>query len=815
MLATVSTFRQAIEQAGLVPPSLIPMGKFIRFPGIGKSDGNTSGWASLSEDGLGGAYGDWASGLSDTWHAQHNYAMTAMERAAHMRRVAEIRRIRQEEEAKQHAEAAQRAQVIWDAATPVTASHSYLTKKQVQPHGLRVDTDHRLIVPVMIGGRMASVQTIDDAGEKRFLHGGKKASGSFTLGNLSEAHTILICEGYATGASLYEASSFSVVVAFDAGNLRPIAEGLRHQSPTATILLCGDNDIRDNETPNTGLDAATAAASAINGILVMPELNGKKCDWNDVHTQRGLNAVREAITTAIQREDATVMERSHAAQFTVAKALNGAAPLDEAELDRLALMPPIEYGQVRKPVADQLGIAVGYLDAAVNGRKKELTPAANVGNGRPLEMQTIVPAEDPVDGALILQTMLDIFAKFLVLPAHAALTIALWIMRAHCDDAFSISPRLAILSPVKRCGKTTLLEIIAKLLPRPLPTSNVTASVIFRVIEKHHPSLLIDEADSFMKENEELRGIVNSGHRRDSATVLRNVGDDHEPRSFSTWSPMVIAAIGTLPDTIEDRSIVVPMRRKQPGEHVQGIRWNSRHGETVKAQFQIVARTLARWSVDHTGRLKDIDPAIPDGLHDRAADNWSPLLAIAHAIGGAWVEHANAAAVALSTSETKTEPRGVELLRDLSELLKADARERVPSQGLCDALALLEERPWGDWRRGKPISPAQLARLLKEFDIQSQSIRTEAGICRGYHRAAFDDAFLRYLAPIPPAQTATDCYTATTPSQSGDNPLFEVLHTPPCSTLENPLNPAPRAECSSVAPWNPQTDLLEEVIHVD
>jgi putative DNA primase/helicase len=505
-----------------------------------------------------------------------------------------------------------------------------------------------------------------------------------------------------------------------------------------------------------------------------------------------------------------VMDRT-ATQFTAAKALSEATPLDEAELDRLALMPPIEYGQVRKPVADQLGIAVGYLDAAVTARKKELTPAANVGNGKPLEMPTIVPAEHPVDGAMLMQTLLEIMGKYVVLPDHAAVAIALWIMRAHCDDAFSISPRLAILSPVKRCGKTTVLELIAKLLPRPLPTSNVTASVIFRVIEKYHPSLLIDEADSFLKENEELRGIVNSGHRRDSASVLRNVGDDHEPRSFSTWSPMVIAAIGTLPDTIEDRSIVVSMRRKQPGETVQRLRWNSRHGETVKAHLQTVARALARWSFDHVHRLKDIDPAIPNGLHDRAADNWSPLLTIANAIGGPWIEQANAAAVALSTGETKTEPCGIEVLRDLEELFKTDARERFPSQGLCDALALLEERPWGDFRRGKPISSAQLARLLREFGIQSQSIRTEAGVQRGYYRDAFDDAFARYLATAPPS----DCYTATTRFQSGENHLFEVLHTPPCSTLENPINPAPRAACSTVALQKPQTDLLGEVIHVD
>ena len=296
MLATVSTFRQAIEQAGLAPPSSILPGKIVRFPGAGKSNGNTSGWAWLSEDGQGGAYGDWASGLSETWQAQQGHAMTATERAAHMRRVAQLRRVRQEEEAKQHAEAAQRAQVIWDAATPVTASHSYLTKKQIQPHGLRVDTDHRLIVPVMIGGRMASLQTIDANGGKLFLLGGKVSGGSFIIGAFSKANPLLLCEGFATGASLYEATGLPVVVAFSAGNLTPVAEQLRQQFPTAAIILCGDNDLS-----GTGQREARKAADAVRGVVVLPEEPGQ--DFNDVRTQQGSDAVRLAVEAAIQGED--------------------------------------------------------------------------------------------------------------------------------------------------------------------------------------------------------------------------------------------------------------------------------------------------------------------------------------------------------------------------------------------------------------------------------------------------------------------------------------------------------------------------------
>ncbi len=497
-------------------------------------------------------------------------------------------------------------------------------------------------------------------------------------------------------------------------------------------------------------------------------------------------------------------------EFTVAHALSGAPSLDETERDKLALLSPIEYGQVRKAVAKQLGTPVNCLDTVIAERRKELMPTATVGNGRPLDMPAIVPAEALVNGAALLEMMLGFLSKHMVLPDHARLAIVLWIVRAHCDEAFGISPRLALLSPAKRCGKTSLLEIIAKLVPRPLPTANVTASVIFRAVEKYQPTLLIDEADSFLTENEELRGIINSGHRRDSAQVLRTVGDDHEPRQFSTWCPMVIAAIGKLPDTIEDRSIVVPMRRKAPGENVQSIRWSSRQGEAVKQHLHEIARAVARWSHDHIARLRTIDPTIPAGLHDRAADNWSPLLTIAEEIGSPWAEQARQAAVALSTGDTAMESRGIELLRDIATIFADTPLQKFPSQMLCDALEKLEERPWAHWRHGQPISPAQLAKLLKDFKIESRSVRAEDKVLRGYHPEDFHDAFSRYLAP----NLLSGCNTATTSSQSGENHLLNVIHPSPCSTLENALNPALEAVCSTVALQNNENE-LEEVLTDD
>ena len=295
----MDTFRQAAAKAGLALPERVELGRIVRFPGVGKSNGNTSGWAWLSDDGQGGAYGDWASGLSATWHAGHDHAMTTTERAAHKRRVAELRHIREKEERLQHADAAQRAQQLWDGAKPALADHPYLQKKQVGVHGLRVDGKNRLLIPLYdASGALCSIEFIDDASGKLFLLGGRVAGCFHLIGTLTDV--LALTEGFATGASIHEATGYPVAVAFSAGNLLPVAQALRAKHPTVKIIIAGDNDIRDDETPNTGRDAATAAAKAVDGLVAIPEIDGKKCDFNDLHQQMGAEAVARAIAEATQ-----------------------------------------------------------------------------------------------------------------------------------------------------------------------------------------------------------------------------------------------------------------------------------------------------------------------------------------------------------------------------------------------------------------------------------------------------------------------------------------------------------------------------------
>jgi putative DNA primase/helicase len=159
--------------------------------------------------------------------------------------------------------------------------------------------------------------------------------------------------------------------------------------------------------------------------------------------------------------------------------------------------------------------------------------------------------------------------------------------------------------------------------PRALPSSNVTPPVIFRVVEKYGPTLIVDEADTFLADNNELRGILNSGHNRRNAFVLRCEGDSFEPKVFSTWAPKAIAKIGRMPPTLHSRSIRVELQRKTPGESVEPLR-----ADRI-AHLEPLLRRAARWAYDNEDTIKRREPEIPEGLYSRLADNWRPLLAVA------------------------------------------------------------------------------------------------------------------------------------------------------------------------------------------
>jgi len=438
--------------------------------------------------------------------------------------------------------------------------------------------------------------------------------------------------------------------------------------------------------------------------------------------------------TVISLEQA---ERQHAA---------AERPSPAAEIARLAALPALEYDRERDAAAKLLGCRASTLDNEV--KRARTVDAPTGGQGRKLELADPDPWHEPVDGNRLLAELHATIRRYVALPEAAAVATTLWIVHTHAFTASSITPRLAITSPEKRCGKSTLLRLVGALVARSLSTASITAPALFRSVELARPTLLIDEADTFLAQSEELRGIINAGHGRDGA-VIRVVGEDLEPHAFSCWAPVAIAAIGKLPGTIEDRSVMIAMRRRTAGEEVVRLRLDRLD------MFDGIKRRCARWVADNTLTLVEADPDVPGCLNDRASDNWRPLLAIADTAGGDWPASARAAALALNDMEEDEESSvRTMLLTDIRDMFAEKHYDRIASADLADHLGTLEHRPWPEWVKGRPITARQVARLLAPFKIAPSSVRIGTATPKGYMREQFADAFSRYL-PIEPQQRHT------------------------------------------------------------
>jgi putative DNA primase/helicase len=360
--------------------------------------------------------------------------------------------------------------------------------------------------------------------------------------------------------------------------------------------------------------------------------------------------------------------------------------------------------------------------------------------GRALTLPEPEPWPDAVNGARLLDALSAGIRGHVVMLDHAADTAALWVVHTYLLDCFGISPRLAITSPKKGCGKTTALDVLSRLAWRPLQTANVSVSAVFRVVEMQRPTLLIDEADTFLPDNDELRGILNSGHRQ-GGFVTRVVGEDFEPRAFSTYSACAVALIGKLPGTLADRSVPIELRRRRPDEPVEPFRFDR------TGHLDQLAREAARWAADNADCIRAADPDMPAGIFNRAADNWRPLLAIADAAGGEWPGRARRAAECATATGGEDQSHGVRPLADIRGIFAERGVDRLPSAELVAALGALDSRPWVEWKGGKPITASGLARLLAPYAIVPDTIRTGDRTPKGYQLAHFEDAFERYLPP--------------------------------------------------------------------
>ena len=763
-------FRAAMRTAGLDYAGPITAdGSLRRFKA--KGDASRNSWFVLHPGPpAAGAFGCWKRDLSETWHnGKADLSQAQWETVRRQWREAEAARERTEDE--QQTKARDIAAWIMRRAKPADVAHPYLVTKAVKPAGQLLEYRAALALPLRdAGGTLHSLQFVSPDGAKRFLRGGRIAACFFTLAEKADG-PLVMAEGYATAASIFEATGFATVAAMNCGNLPAVAKALRDKWPAREIILAADNDAWT--VGNPGLAKATEAAKAIGAKLAVPtfpDTASKPTDFNDLHRAEGRAEVRRQI------EAATTPKEN-----------------DEERLQRLAALSPIEFDRAADKEASAMGVNVGTLRTEVAKRRGKANDNAQ---GSAVELPDVEPWPDPVNGAEVLSAVAAVFSRYLALPPGAADALALWTAHTHAYTAFVHTPRVNFKSVEKGCGKTTALDVAASLTPRALRTESITPAVLFRLVESCKPTLLLDETDAYLTDAEELRGLLNAGHKR-GARAYRCEGDSNTVRGFNAFAPAALAGIGNLPGTLHDRSIIIPLVRALPGEVL--ARFDSRR---VEAETEL-CRKLARWAADNFSHLEASDPKLPGNAFNRLADNWRPLFAIAETAGAEWPDRAAASLATLaSTEDSAAQGIRANLLADIATIFTETEADKLPSAKLAEALANIEGRPWAEFGKArKSISANQLANQLRGFSIAPHVIRLGTDTARGYELADFADAFARYL----PKGSFPECNTVTTPENIGANALSRVSHPENVLHPEKVIKPNGTSECYTVTPCTPPT----------
>jgi Protein of unknown function (DUF3631) len=330
--------------------------------------------------------------------------------------------------------------------------------------------------------------------------------------------------------------------------------------------------------------------------------------------------------------------------------------------------------------------------------------------------------------------------RYVVVSPDQAVAITLWVAHTHAIGAAEITPYLEITSPERRAGKSRLLEVLGCVARAPISTTSISPSALFRAIDRETRTVLFDEVDTVFgrrEGNEDLRALLNAGFARGNQVHRsERQGEKFVERAFNVFSAKALAAIGSLPETVADRSIHIRMARKTAAETVERFRWRLVRGESAELH-----NDLAEWALDAEAQLEGAWPVLPEDLDDRSQDAWEPLLAIADLAGHAWDGRARSAALALAKDKETEETTASLLLAHTRAAF--DGHDRLATPDLLNDLVVYEEGPWGKWwgdavDAGRIKGPAsRLAKMLKPFGVHPTIWRDGDRIVRGYERASF------------------------------------------------------------------------------
>jgi hypothetical protein len=407
----------------------------------------------------------------------------------------------------------------------------------------------------------------------------------------------------------------------------------------------------------------------------------------------------------------------------------------------------------------------------------ELAPTGNVcTRGHSFTRQGVDEARrngSSHDGASILDAVHQFLGRFVAYPSeHAHVAHTLWIVHTYLMDYWESTPRIAFLSPEPGSGKTRAIELTETLVPRPVEAVNVSAAYLFRKVADPagRPTILFDEIDTVFgpkaKENEDIRGLLNAGHRKGAVAGRCAVqGKQVVTEEIPAYCAVALAGLGGLPETLLSRSVVIRMRRRAPGERVEPYRrrLHAPEGNTI-------GKRLAAWTSSVVADVADSGERyaeVPEGIEDRDADVWEALVTVAQMAGGAWPERAMAAAISLVAESRQSTPSlGVRLLADLRQVFRD--KDTMSTESILEALTGLDEAPWGELARGKPLNARGLATKLRAYGVEPKNVRIGDAVLKGYAREDFADAWARYVpSPRAPSDNCATSATALHPEALG------------------------------------------------
>jgi Protein of unknown function (DUF3631) len=514
-------------------------------------------------------------------------------------------------------------------------------------------------------------------------------------------------------------------------------------------------------------------------------------------------------------------------------------PVDRVvELERLAALDTGQYEVERKNAAAKLGFRAVVLDGLREEKRREMkldSPSlSGAGQGRVLQFREFLPWADEIEGDRVTSALSATFKRFVRMSDAKADACALWVLLDWTIDKFPIAPRLCITSPTKQCGKSTLLELLGRVSHRPLNSGSVTPAALFRAIEQFHPTFLLDENEKFLEVGSDFHALLNQGHRR-GQFVIRTQGDNHELVMFDTFCMVAFARNGRIPDDLEQRSIVIELQRRLPGEPLEVLKEECEHLDNL-------SRMCQRWADDCKDAIAEAPAPNMGELINRTADNWRPLFTIADIIGSDWPDRIRDACAEL----TKNDPDSNDtlLLGDIKAAFDDERKtDRLFSETLCEALAAMEGRPWAEYgKSGRPITKNQLAARLRRFKadaeckvpIEPKTTWIGSQSRRGYERHQFVEAWDRYLTqehpPNRPSGRQTPDETGTSGTFQGVNQgvrgvsagVSEVsgpsqpdtlpdTHLTPQLTLQKCEKPAPNAQSDTLTPCKGGASTPQEV----